>query len=148
MDSLKSDVLLNGKKIRQGYLDLNEGKKLANDFGILISFEPCEVRLRDKEGKRVLTVKGAGGLERGEVEAIISKELFEEYWPKTKGKRVVKVRLEIPEGKYKIEVDVYTDRDLIVAEVEFPNISDSNSFVQIGKDVTEELQFKNKNLAK
>ena len=44
--------------------------------------------------------------------------------------------------------DMYKDRDLIVAEVEFKSIKEAEGYQALGKDVTSESQFKNKNLAK
>jgi|GEM_PF-2498941 len=46
------------------------------------------------------------------------------------------------------EIDVYTDRELIVAEIEVPTIEIANSLIPLGKDVSEDSNYKNKNLAK
>ena len=46
---------------------------------------------------------------------------FDALWPATAGRRLTKVRYEIPWGKYTIEIDVYRGRHraLVVAELEF-----------------------------
>ena len=49
---------------------------------------------------------------------------------------------------YTVEFDVYTDRDLIVAEIEVPSLDMLASLPVLGKDVTEDKRYKNKNLAR
>src|SRR3954447_6775380 len=96
-------------KIRQGYVAVTEGG--------------TEVRVR-KEGKRhFLTIKEGHGENRGEEEIEISPAQFAALWPLTLGKRLKKVRYEIPQGDLTIEVDVYRGKfkGLTIAEVEFPD---------------------------
>ena len=46
------------------------------------------------------------------------------------------------------EIDVYTNRDLIVAEVEVPTLKDAEKLSPLGKDVTTDKKYKNRSLAK
>src|SRR4051794_17975371 len=71
-----------GTKIRQGY--------------IAITGAGTEVRIR-KEGRRhLLTVKDGHGESRGEFEVEITPAQFASLWPLTRGKRIRKVRYEVP----------------------------------------------------
>src|SRR3954469_212615 len=81
------------KKIKQGYLAVTEAG--------------TEVRVR-KQGKRhVLTVKEGRGGDRGETDGEPSAAQSPCLWPMTKGRRVRKVRYEVPTDGLTIEVDVY-----------------------------------------
>jgi len=148
IEKLKEDVIKNGKTIKQGYLPLDQGLMLSKTLGMDIDFEPTEARLRNKNGKLFFTLKGKGGLSRNEAEVNLAQELFDDYWTKTKGRRVEKVRLDKKLQGYTAEIDVYTDRDLIVAEIEVPTVAEAERLKPLGKDVTEDKSYKNKNLAK
>jgi adenylate cyclase len=148
IDSLVDEIETKGQAIKQGYLSLEEGIELANTLGLEVDFDPKEARLRDKAGTCYLTIKGEGDLQRRELEAKISQGIFEEYWVATEGKRVEKISLTKPAGQYNLEVDLYTDRDLIVLEVEFPSTEEANSFTALGLDLTANKDYKNKNLAR
>ncbi len=148
LQALKSDVLQNGKSIRQGYLPLDSGTELSDKLGMTVDFDPSEARLRDKADTLYFTLKGSGGLSRNELEVVIDKNIFDEYWLKTEGKRVEKFRLDKPYEGHTAEIDVYTDRDLIVAEVEVPTIEQAENLSALGKDITSDKSYKNKNLAK
>ncbi len=66
------------------------------------------------------TVKSGTGVTRIEIEEETSADLFERLWPLTEGRRVVKRRYLRPENGLVWEVDVFADRDLVLAEVELP----------------------------
>ena len=69
-------------KIRQGYVAITEAG--------------TEVRIR-KEGKRhFLTIKEGHGQDRGQEEVEITPAQFASLWPLTKGRRIRKVRYEVP----------------------------------------------------
>ena len=148
LSELKEEVLKSGVQIRQGYLDLALGKELGNLAGIECDFTPVEARLRDKNGQLYFTLKSSGELTRGELDVNVDQRLFESYWPRTEGKRVLKVRLKKMINGYAYEIDEYTDRDLAVAEVETASVEAANLVVPIGLDVTNDKRYKNKNLAK
>ena len=140
-------MLQNGKSIRQGYRPLGAGTELSDRLGMNVDFTPSEARLRDKAGTLYFTLKGTGGLSRSELEVEVKQNVFNEFWGKTDGRRVEKVRLNVPFKVYTAEIDVYTDRDLVVVEVEVPTVEEANKLPPLGKDVTSDKSYKNKNLA-
>src|SRR3982750_2814201 len=102
--------------------------KRAKHYRILqgyLATEPDErhVRLR-KKGKNVsLTFKRGRGHVRDEREVALTAKQFAALWPATGGRRLQKVRYEIPWQNFLIEIDTYRGKNkgLVVAEVEFPN---------------------------
>jgi len=145
---LKENALKNGDPIRQGYMPIKKGMDLASRMGLTVDFRVEEARLRDKAGKFYFTLKSKGDISRNEIECEIAKDLFNEYWPSTKGKRVEKVRLRRSYQGYTLEIDVFTDRNLILAEIEAPTINEARGLCSVGLDVTTHKEYKNKNLAK
>ncbi|MBM3199912.1 hypothetical protein FJZ53_03155 [Candidatus Woesearchaeota archaeon] len=153
LSELERIVSKRGKIIKQGYLPLEYGKEICQLLGLPYEFSPVEVRLRQKGKEYFFTMKSQGVLSRDELPDVkISKRLFDKYWPKTQGRRVEKIRLaqtfDSKHTEYKLEVDVYTDRDLVVAEVETGNEEEASKLPKLGKDVTEDRKYKNKNLAR
>ena len=127
-----------GVEISQGYIAVGE-----ND---------TEVRLRRKGERFYQTVKIGKGVQRTEVEVELSRAQFDTLWPLTAGRRVEKVRYEMVEGTWTIELDVYCGRlkGLVVAEVEFESVDESSRFVPppwFGRDVTDDDRYKNATLA-
>ncbi|MCX6748241.1 MAG: adenylate cyclase [Candidatus Pacearchaeota archaeon] len=137
-----------GSVIRQGYLPIEQGRRLAEKLKLDLKFQPAEARLRAKTNRYFLTFKGDGTLSREEQETGIEKAIFEEYWLLTGGKRIEKVRFAIPYEGLTAEIDLYRDRDLITAEVECPNIETARKIKPLGKDITEDRRYKNRNLAR
>lgn len=112
-------------------------------------------RSRDARGERfVRTVKLGEGLVRIEVEEECDAELFGKLWALTLGRRVQKRRYTIdgPDG-LTWEIDEFTDRDLVLAEVELPT-EDTEVHVPgwlepyVERDVTGEAEYVNANLAR
>jgi len=98
------------------------------------------------------TVKNGKGMVREEAEVYLNKKTFEHYWGKTENKRVSKLRHIINMHGLKVAIDFYRGNlsGLIIAEIEFKTESEAknfNSFSWLGKDVTEDEDFKNNNLA-
>lgn len=129
---------LKGKEVIQGY--------------IAVTADGTEVRVRQKGDKFFQTIKSDGGLVRGEIEIELTKEQYDELWQATAGRRLEKTRYEIGLNGAKIELDVYKGAltGLIVAEVEFPSVRDSEKFsppAWFAQEVTEDKRYKNKNLA-
>jgi CYTH domain-containing protein len=126
-------------KIRQGYIAITEAG--------------TEVRIR-KEGRRgLLTVKDGHGESRGQVEIQITPAQFASLWPLTKGRRIRKVRYEVPYEGLTVQVDVYRRRlkGLLTAEVEFPDEESAGRFeapAWLGREVTGDEHFSNQNLAR
>jgi CYTH domain-containing protein len=147
--ALDSIIRSEGIIIHQGYLPLKKGLKIAKTLDLKFDFEPTIARLRDKAGKFYFALKGEGGIERDELEPEIPEYIFGKYWHLTQGKRVKKLRLEMPYDFYKYEFDLYVDRrDLKVAEVEVTDKSLIKRIMPLGKDVSFESSYKNSYLAK
>jgi adenylate cyclase len=120
--------------------------------GYLAYDEHMEVRIRQYGKKHFLTVKEGFGLMRRETEVAISPKQFQALWPSTEGRRLEKVRSLVNHGSFKVEVDRYLGNlePLIVAEVEFSSVEESESFEKpdyLGQEVTEEETYKNISLA-
>ena len=148
VQALKDDVLKNGKPIRQGYLSLDSSLELSDKLNMTVDFDPNEARLRDNDRTLYFTLKSRGTLSRNESEVEVNQNIFNKYWPKTEGKKVEKVRLSRAFEGHTVEIDVYTDRDLIIAEVEVPTVEQAERLSALGKDVTSNKAYQNKNLAK
>ncbi|MGH7586719.1 MAG: CHAD domain-containing protein, partial [Gemmatimonadales bacterium] len=96
-------------EIRQGYLP---GKVIVERLRLA----------RDGDGDRYYrTVKTGRGVARVELEEEIDGRLFEALWPLTEGRRLEKRRHRVPDGDLTWEIDAFTDRPLVLAEVELPN---------------------------
>jgi len=126
-------------RIAQGYL--------ANERG------GRHVRLRKKAKVASLTFKVGRATSREEREIRLSPKQFATLWPATAGRRLHKMRYEVPWKKLIIEIDVYHGRShgLIVAEVEFPNQTSRRKFKPpswFGREITGEKRYSNVRLAK
>lgn len=126
-------------RITQGYL--------ANERG------GRHVRLRKKAKTFSLTFKVGRGSAREEREIRLSSKQFATLWPATAGRRLHKMRYEVPWRKLVIEIDVYSRRNqgLIVAEVEFPNHTSRRKFKSpswFGREITGEKRYSNVRLAR
>jgi len=69
----------------------------------------------------VRTVKVGAGIRRMELQEGTDRATFDAMWPLTRGRRVVKRRYRVPEGDLVWEVDEFSGRDLVLAEVELPS---------------------------
>lgn len=123
--------------ITQGYLAVGSGG--------------LQVRLRKKGSVRSLAFKRGKGV-REEREIRLSVEQFDALWPATAGRRLSKVRYDVPWKEYIIEIDIYRGRHhgLIVAEVEFEDQKSCAAFKPpdwIGRDVTGKPKYSNVALA-
>ena len=125
-------------QLRQGYLAADERRS---------------VRVRDAgTAGCTLTVKAGGGVERTELEWPITHEEFEAAWPHTGVQRIEKTRHMIPFGDHLIELDVFDGAldGLVIAEVEFDSLSDSDGFeppAWFGREVTDDGRYTNASLA-
>lgn len=137
-----------GKKVTQGYLSDKVSKNLCDELNIKPEFEPKESRLRKKVDKYYFTLKGKGKVKRKELEREIDKEIFEKYFENTKGNRVMKLRFKESYRNYEIEFDKYINRDLIVAEIEIDSENELKLLPKLGKDIKDDNNYKNRNLAK
>jgi adenylate cyclase len=111
-----------------------------------------QVRLRKTGSAASLTFKVGRASHREEREIKLSPKQFAALWPATTGRRLRKVRYEIPWNKVMIEIDIYRGRHagLIVAEVEFPNTASCRRFKApswFGREVTGTKRYSNVRLA-
>jgi CHAD domain-containing protein/CYTH domain-containing protein len=111
-------------------------------------------RKSDRTGTRFFrTVKLGRGIERIEIEEPISRKLFTGLYALTEGKRVEKRRYAIEEAGFVWEVDVFTDRELVLCEVELSSPTEQPELPAwlapyVEREVTDEDEYVNLNLAK
>jgi CHAD domain-containing protein/CYTH domain-containing protein len=128
------------REIEQGYLP---GQHLAERLR--------HVRL-DGADRWYRTVKSGAGIARTELEDETDQHVFDTMWPLTEGRRVHKRRYAVAEGPHVWEIDEFTDRDLVLAEVE---LADSDTPVEppvwlapyVIREVTGEPEYLNLHLA-
>jgi adenylate cyclase len=119
-----------------------------------LAIEPAgrQVRLRKQGNTASLTFKIDRGGAREEREIKLTAKQFAALWPATAGRRLRKLRYEIPWNDRLIEIDIYrgTLSGLVVAEVEFPNRVTCREFEPppwFGREVTGEKRYSNVRLA-
>lgn len=127
-----------GTPIRQGYL--------AHDGTVA-------VRVRRRGDRHVATVKGGRGRTRTEVEWDLTPEQFDALWPLTSGRRLGKVRHEVPVEGGTAEVDVFEGdlEGLVLVEVEFDGDEPMAAFEAprwFGPEVTDDPRYTNAALAR
>ena len=124
--------------IAQGYLAAEPGGR--------------HVRLRKKGKTASLTFKVGRSAHREEREIVLSPKQFAALWPATVGRRLYKVRYEMPWKSFLIEIDIYRrkHKGLVVAEVEFPDRTACRKFkapAWFGREVTGNKRYSNVRLA-
>ncbi len=124
--------------IAQGYLAAEPGGR--------------HVRLRKKGKTASLTFKVCRGAQREEREIKLSPKQFAALWPATVGRRLYKLRYEMPWKNFLIEIDIYRrkHKGLVVAEVEFPDRTACRKFkapAWFGREVTGNKRYSNVRLA-
>lgn len=121
--------------------------------GYLAGEGDVEVRIRAREGDRLLTIKGGHGLVRTEVTVPLTTDQFDALWPLTEHRRVSKRRWTLRIDDREVEVDVFDGPldGLRLAEVEFDTTEDSATFVPpawFGREVTDDDRYRNAALAR
>lgn len=134
-----------------------KGKPYARLAQGYVPGEAILERLRKKSDasgtKYFRTVKLGRGIERIEIEEKITRALFAKLWPLTEGRRVEKRRYAIVEGDHTWEIDVFTDRDLVLCEVELSDKDERPATPEwlvpyVVREVTDEDTYVNANLAR
>jgi len=151
--------LPNSREIERKFLlkrlpeELKRSRRYVIAQGYLAT-EPAgrQVRLRKKGKTASLTFKMGRGAAREEREIKLSPKQFAALWPATAGRRLRKLRCEIPWRNLLIEIDIYRGRHsgLVVAEVEFPDRAMCQKFKPpswFGREVTGEKRYSNVRLA-
>jgi adenylate cyclase len=133
-----SDVL----EIDQGYLP---GAKLVERLR--------RQRSRRGEIRYFRTIKGGTGVERIEIEEETDQRVFDHLWQLTDGRRVRKRRYLVPQGRDLWEIDEFTDRVLVLAELELERASQQVTIPPwlspvLVRDVTDEREYTNLALAR
>lgn len=111
-------------------------------------------KVREGRSTRYLrTVKAGAGVTRLEAEEACSATLFRALWPLTDGRRVTKRRYLVADGSMEWAVDVFTDRALVLAEVELPHADADVVFPAwlvdaLEREVTDDPAFVNAVLAR
>lgn len=112
-----------------------------------------ETRAPDGTVQHVRTVKLGTGVARVEVEEACDPTTFAVLWSLTDGRRLTKRRHRLVEGALCWEIDVFTDRALVLAEVELPTIDTPVPFPawlapHVVAEVTEDPRFTNAQLSR
>ena len=112
-----------------------------------------QVRLRRTPKNCTLTYKTADGPVREEREIKITADQFNILWPATAGKRLTKVRHDMPWQSFTLEIDVYggINDGIVVAEVEFDDEKQCADFQPpdwFGDEVTNDPRYSNVMLAR
>jgi CHAD domain-containing protein/CYTH domain-containing protein len=111
-------------------------------------------RDRSNGSERFLrTVKVGSGIARMEIEEETTQALFDQLWPLTNGKRLVKRRHVVAEPRQRWEIDEYLDRPLVVAEVELSSPDEEVTIPEwlapsVEREVTGDRAYLNVNLAR
>lgn len=116
-----------------------------------ISLTP-ETRVRKRDNKYYLTIKGEGDVVREETEKEVSEKEGRELFSQVESRLIEKTRYLINIGKYIAELDIYKNHleGLVVVEVEFETEADANNFVPplwFGEDISKNKEYRNKVLA-
>jgi CYTH domain-containing protein len=99
------------------------------------------------------TIKLGSGVERFELEEETTEHFFMTVWPLTRGRRVQKRRYTLRAGTDEWEIDEFTDRALVLAEIELDSADrpvhlPSWLATFIDREVTEDENFSNYRLSK
>ncbi|MFE4713166.1 MULTISPECIES: CYTH domain-containing protein [Paenibacillus] len=97
------------------------------------------------------TFKDGKGIQREEIEYRISEGLYTQMVEAVRAIPLVKERITALWNGVTVEIDVYTQLELAVLEVEFDSLEEAESFQApdwFGKDVSTERQYSNKTVWK
>lgn len=117
-----------------------------------ISTDPT-IRIRKKDSEYILTVKGAGLIERKEYELDLTKEQFEKLLKKVESSIIKKKRYLIPlSGELTAELDIYDGylSGFMNVEVEFHSLKEALLFeppAWFSRELTEDKRYTNGSLA-
>lgn len=108
---------------------------------------------RDGSTRWVRTVKLGSGISRIEVEEETTPELGQALFALTAGRRVTKRRYAVDDGALTWEIDEFTDRELVLAELELPSADTAVSIPAwlapwVVREVTGNRDFTNWQLAR
>lgn len=115
-----------------------------------------QVRIRRTFNRRSdilceLTIKRGEGLIREEISEEIGSGTYKQLLSISLGKPVTKTRLVVKIDGNIVEIDKFFDKNLIIAEIEFPNKFQAEAYIPpswFGKEVTKKSEYSNMNLWK
>ena len=125
------------KQIYQGYLFLKDDQ---------------ELRVRRKGNNYFMTRKSGEGIIRDELEAPISKEVYDMLWPLTDGRQVVKIRHSFVFDGHILELDDFGGKlePLKILEVEFNSEEEAKQYIPphfAAREITFDHRYRNAELA-
>ena len=102
---------------------------------------------------RYRTVKPGTGPDADEVEEATARGLFEDVWPLTRGRRVLKRRQEVPDYGLTWGIEQFLDRDLVLAQVQLAGEEPALPVPEwlepyVVREVTGEREYSNRALAR
>lgn len=129
-------------EIEQGYLP-----------GAKIIERVRRIRAADGGVRYERTCKLGRGIDRFEFQEDVDEVFFTTVWPLTRGKRVFKRRYKVPAGELTWEIDEFTDRRLVLAEVELERADQSIVIPEsiravLVREVTDDPDYSNYALAR
>lgn len=151
------DVEIERKFLLNGLPEAVEGVEYLEIEQGYLPGERLQERIRrvrsNGRAQFVRTVKIGAGIQRVQLEEETDEQIFGVLWPLTKGRRVVKRRYLVRSGRFTWEIDVFTDRDLVLAEVELPSVDTKVAIPEwleayVVREVTDESEYVNANLAR
>jgi CYTH domain-containing protein len=147
---LYNKALENGDSYEQGYImDQAQAVEMVAELGIVPDFQPNTVRLRKINGKKfIFTLKDKKETKRREVEWELDRKTFNKYWPLTIDHRVTKRRFITNVKGKEVMFDAFTDRFLLMVEIEVKDEKELETLPKMGFDVTNDSSWTNKKLAK
>ncbi|WP_396190266.1 hypothetical protein [Flavobacterium sp.] len=147
---LYNEILETGTTIEQGYItDIQRAKEVLEELEIDLDFRPTTIRFRKYGTQCILTVKDRKETKKREVEWELDPKQFRKYWRETKGARVYKKRMVREVKGYQVEYDAFTDRLLLIAEIEVTSEKELLKLPKIStSDITGQKQWTNKTLSK
>jgi CYTH domain-containing protein len=127
-------------EIEQGYLPGRFTERLRRE------------RHADGTVRLIRTLKTGRGLVRTEIETDVSPAVFDAVWPMTAARRVRKRRTSVTFGTRQLEIDVFLDRTLVLAELEVEQVDEVVDLPQwlldvLVAEVTDDPSYSNARLA-
>lgn len=147
---LYNRALERGDAYEQGYiLDMEKAREVVVELGIVPQFEPNTIRFRKINNSRfIFTLKDKKETKRREVEWELDRKTFNHFWPLTTNARITKRRY-IKEVKgNEITFDAFTDRLLLMVEIEVKDEELLKTLPKMGFEVTGDSNWSNKKMAK
>lgn len=151
------DVEIERKYLLSGLPPILDGRDFRHiDQGYLPGERLMErVRRVRQDGREryVRSVKMGTGIRRLELQEETTPDVFHTLWPLTEGRRLTKRRFRVTHAGLMWEIDDFTDRDLVIAEVELPSVEvepDVPPWLSdyVVREVTDEAEYLNVNLAR